>query len=191
MTDRPVRQRMANPKYTEEVAGDRHKSSPQGMLTSPGASVQARIVILERKFDELVKELKVQKSEDEQDREFQKALKERVRRLEESEKRLVNENARLKEELENYKRMLDDNMVKVDKEKNDFKELISEESEKFKRDLELRKTQWNETKETEIVGIQEIIQEQLREEKEVMAKKMVDVMKNKETLIREIAEKKV
>ena len=149
-----------------------------------------RILMLERKFDDLLREIKAQKSEEEQDKVFQMELKERVRNLEESEKRLVSENVRLKEELNSYKKRLEDSINKVDKEKNDFKELVCEESEKFKRDLEIRKAQWNETKNTEIVEMKEVIQEQMREDKEIMAKKMVDVMKKKETLIREIAEKK-
>ncbi|MPC78880.1 hypothetical protein E2C01_073382 [Portunus trituberculatus] len=105
--DRPVRNKLPKSKYTDEAQGVESKSIIQSMSPSPGTSVQGRLVMLEEKFEDLVKELKVQRSEDEQDREFRKALKERVRRLEENEKRLEDENAHLREEVEKYKRQLE------------------------------------------------------------------------------------
>ncbi|MPC87632.1 hypothetical protein E2C01_082502 [Portunus trituberculatus] len=86
--DRPVRNKVPNSKYADEAQGAKSKSVIQSTSPSPGASVLGRLVMLKKKFEDLMKELKIQRSEDEQDRELRKALNERVRRLEENEKRL-------------------------------------------------------------------------------------------------------
>ncbi|MPC94763.1 hypothetical protein E2C01_089947 [Portunus trituberculatus] len=93
--DRPVRSKLPNSKYADEAQGAKPKVAIQNMSpSSTGAIMQGRLVMLEKKFEELVKELKVQRSEDEQDRIPQ--CFEGKRRLEENEKRLVDENAHLR-----------------------------------------------------------------------------------------------
>lgn len=156
---------------------------------SPQTGLYRRITLLEKKVNNWVKELKDEREEERQDREFQRALKERVRILEDNEKKLREENAKLKEELDHYKKGLNERLEEVEKERETIKEMVNKEEEKM-REVKSEVKAWKEREQESKVNLHEVIKEQLNERDEDIAKKMVGVLKNKEQLVREIAEKK-
>ena len=72
--------------------------------------------IMEKKIDELLKDKRVEREEEVQNREFYKTLKDKVRKLEDNEKVLKEENSKLREEVEKYKSLLHEGLRKVEKE---------------------------------------------------------------------------
>ena len=69
------------------------------------------------------------KENDEQEKEFLN-LKDRIKKVEESEARLRVENAELRKELAKYKKQMDEELGKVEKEKENLKDLVSQKKGK-------------------------------------------------------------
>ncbi|MPC45446.1 hypothetical protein E2C01_039145 [Portunus trituberculatus] len=158
-----------------------------GMATT---ALHKRMLTLERKVDKWIKESMGIKENEDQDRECQKNLKERIRRVEENEARLIAENEELKKELAKYKKQLEEGLGKVEKEKENLKDLVNKEEERVQDVIKKEVYAWNVQDKKDKDNFQGVIQEQLKERDENMAKKMVGVLKEKENLVRKIAEKK-
>ncbi|MPD03805.1 hypothetical protein E2C01_099459 [Portunus trituberculatus] len=101
-----------------------------GGFDTANTALHKRVLTLERKLDKWIKESMGIKENEEQDREFQKNLKERIRKVEEKEARLIAENKKFKKELAKYKKQLEEGLGKVEKEKEDLKDLVNKEEER-------------------------------------------------------------
>ena len=135
-----------------------------------------RMRIVERKVEELLKDRRAEKEDEIQDREFYKSLKDRVRKLEDNEKALRDENSKLREEVEKYKSLLHEGLGKVEKETEHMNEW-REEQNIWMQDNNKK-------------AFREVVQEQMKEKEKDMQEKVIGVIKSKETLIREITDKK-
>ncbi|MPD04636.1 hypothetical protein E2C01_100334 [Portunus trituberculatus] len=129
------------------------------------------------------------KENDEEEKELYN-LKDRIKKVEESEARLRVENAELRKEVAIYKKPMDEGLGKVEKEKEDLKDLVSKEEERIHDVIKKEVQAWRVQDKKDKDNLQEVIPEQLKERDENMANKMIGVLKEKLDLVREIAEKK-
>ena len=172
---------------SHKVRDDEFIAMGEAEFGSPGfrgfengnTALHRRVLNIERKLDELIRDRKLVREEETQDKEFHRNLKERVRKLEDNASALKEENTKLKNEVEKYKKLLNEGLGKVEKEKEDMNAWREEQI-----------TVWKEQQDNDKKAFREVMQEQIKEKEEIIQKKMIGVLKSKETLIREIAEKK-
>ena len=176
----------------EEVYENVNKDggSPFTGFASEETAMLKRILLVEKKLDVWIREIKGWKGEAVLDVDKHKSLKERVERLEESEKNLMRENEKLREELAQYRNMMKEGLGKVEKEKEDIKELVSKDDQRVKEAVRKEVNEWKTQNEIEKVNLKEVMEKQMEQKREDMAKEVIGVLKQKEVLVREIAEKK-
>ena len=185
-------------RYTRAEGGDeevyenvnKDGGSPFTGFASEETAMLKRILLVEKKLDVWIREIKGWKGEAVLDVDKHKSLKERVERLEESEKNLMRENEKLREELAQYRNMMKEGLGKVEKEKEDIKELVSKDDQRVKEAVRKEVNEWKTQNEIEKVNLKEVMEKQMEQKREDMAKEVIGVLKQKEVLVREIAEKK-
>ena len=142
--DRPRRKVSTKEVFVQETGEgeEEYTDYGEGACASPlsfegfgqtNTTLHRRMMILERKLDNLISENKVRKEEEERGKERQGNLRERVRRLEDNERLLLDENEKLKQEVEHYKRLCKEGLGKVEKENESLKDLMSKEEKKFRK----------------------------------------------------------
>ena len=148
-----------------------------------------RILLVEKKLDMWIRDIKGWKGEAVLDEDKHKSLKDGVERLEESEKDLMRENEKLRE-VAQYRNMMKEGLGKVEKEKEDIKELVSKDDQRVKEAVRKEVNEWKTQNEVEKINLKEVMEKQMEQKREDVAKEVIGVLKQKEVLVREIAEKK-
>ena len=111
------------------VVGEEGMATPGFAGFDPASSqMYRRMRIVEKKLEELLKDKRVEKGDEIQDREFYKSLKDRVRKLEDNDRALREENSKLREEVEKYKSLLNEGLGKVEKETEHMNEWREEQN---------------------------------------------------------------
>ena len=175
--------------YADDSVVNKADSSTFKGFDSAETSLYHRVLLLEKKLDKWISESRGLKGED-YDNEHQKELKERVQRLEENEEKLIRENEKLREEVAQYKRMMRESLGKVEKETDDIKELVSNEEQRVQEVVRKEVNAWKVQNEVEKISFKKVIENQMEQKREDVAKEVIGVLKQKEVLVREIAEKK-
>ena len=165
-------------------------NSPFMGFASGETAMLKRILMIERKLDKWINETKGWRGEAQIDDDNHKRLRDRVERLEQNEKKLIMENAKLREEVIHYKNMMKEGLGKVEKEKEDIKELVSKEDQRVQQVIRKEVHAWKTQSEEESISFKEVMEKQLEQNREDVAKEVIGVLKQKETLVGEIAEKK-
>ena len=164
--------------------------SPFTGFASEETAVLKRILLVEKKLDMWIRDIKGWKGEAVLDEDKHKSLKDRVERLEESEKNLMRENEKLRREVAQYRNMMKEGLGKVEKEKEDIKELVSKDDQRVKEAVRKEVNEWKTQNEVEKINLKEVMEKQMEQKREDVAKEVIGVLKQKEVLVREIAEKK-
>ena len=81
-------------------------------------------------------------------------------------------------------------MGKVEKEGENLKEMVSKDEERVQEVVMREANAWKKKDQEDKTSLKEVMEEQFKERKEEMAKQMIGVLRQKEQLVREIAEKK-
>ena len=197
-----VKPKMSTPAKGSTIQNIDYVATGEGGFATPSnfggfdqdsTALHRRVRIVEKKIDELLEMRRSEREDEAQDKEFQRNLKERVRKLED-------ENNKLREKVEKYEKLMSEGLGKVEKEKESINTWMKEQNDekkafhevllgKVEKEKESMNT-WKEEQENEKKTFREIMKEQIKEKEENMQERMIGVLKRKETLIREIAEKK-
>ncbi|XP_050703013.1 trichohyalin-like [Eriocheir sinensis] len=145
-----------------------------------------RVLLMERKLDKWISMVKRRDEEEEQNRVFHSDLRNRIKRLEQNEKKLIKENEELKEKAAKYERSMKEGLGVVRKENENLKELVNKEEQRVREEVKT----WRVENEKANVSLREVIEQQMKEDKEDVEKEVVKALKKNEELVREVADKK-
>lgn len=159
-------------------------------FASRETTIYKRMLMLERKLDKWIGMIKNREMEESQNWEFHRDLKARVRGLEEREKQLIKENEELKGKVAEYEKSMKDGLGEVIKENESLKKLVTQEEKRVREEVLGEMKTWKVESEKANVNLREVIQQQMKEDKEDVEKEVVKVIKKNEELVREVADKK-
>ena len=172
----------------EEIYANVNNDGGSPFTGSEETAILKRILLIEKKLDMWIRDIKGWKGEAVLDEDKHKSLKDRVERLEESEKNLMRENEKLRE-VAQYRNVMKEGLGKVEKEKEDIKELVSRDDQRVKEAVRKEVNEWKTQNEMEKINLKEVMEKQMEQKREDVAKEVIGVLKQ-EVLVREIAEKK-